>query len=168
VPVVSALLNDAPFPDESFDAITMWDVLEHVHQPLVVIDAAARLLRPGGVLVVNHPNTASIDRRLFGRFWMGYELPRHLYLYPGDLLRRLMAERGLVEIERRCLYGSHAASSTSLALMTQDRYGSGRLTQAIRAVLFSKLLRVLLLPYFKLIDDRRMGSNITAVFQRIA
>ena len=168
VPVVSAVLNEAPFADASFDAITMWDVLEHVHDPLAILDAVARLLRPGGVFVVNHPNTASIDRRLFGRYWLGYELPRHLYLYPGDLLRRLMEERGFIEIERRCVYGSYAASSTSIILMAVDHFGQSWITHLIRAIVYSKWLRILWLPYFKFIDKQRLGSNITAVFRRVA
>lgn len=168
VPVISAVLNEAPFADASFDAITMWDVLEHVHDPLVILDTVARLLRPGGVFVVNHPNTASIDRRVFGRYWLGYELPRHLYLYPGELLRRLMEERGFIEVERRCVYGSYAASSTSLVLMSVDHLGQNRITNLIRTIVYSKLLRLLFLPYFKIIDSQGLGSNITAVFRRVA
>src|SRR5215211_4363629 len=45
--VVEGTLNGAPFAEQSFDAITMWDVFEHVYDPRAVIQAAARLLRPG-------------------------------------------------------------------------------------------------------------------------
>jgi 2-polyprenyl-3-methyl-5-hydroxy-6-metoxy-1,4-benzoquinol methylase len=164
--IVEGLLNEAAFADESFDVITMWDVLEHVYDPPAVIRAAARLLRHGGILVINHPNLASVDRRLFGRFWCGYELPRHLYLYPADLLRRMMAEHGLQEAERRCFYGSHSASATSLAFIAEAYLGKGRISRIARRLFFNMCVRLLLVPYFKLIDHYRRGSNVTVVFKR--
>lgn len=161
-----AVLNAAPFADGSFDAITMWNVFEHVYDPRAVIAEAARLLRPGGVLVITHPNLDSIDRRLFGHTWIGYELPRHIYLFPSDLLRDLMAEYGLTEIERSCFYGSHAATMTSIMFLVEARLGRGRAAGLVRRALFSLPARVLCAPYFMLIDRLRLGSNITAVFRR--
>jgi SAM-dependent methyltransferase len=166
VDVVQSVLNDAPFAPASFDAITMWDVLEHVYNPRAVLAQVARLLRPGGVFVVNHPNLDSIDRQLFGTFWAGYELPRHLYLFPTDLLRQLMAEYGLQEMERRCLYGSHAASATSLWFMAVSYWGRGRASQVVRRLAGSKLCRLMAIPYFQQIDRRALGSNVTVVFRR--
>lgn len=167
VDVVQGVLNDAPFAPASFDAITMWDVLEHVYDPRTVLDEVARLLRPGGVFVVNHPNLDSIDRRLFGAFWLGYELPRHLYLFPTNLLRCLLAERSLREVERRCLVGSHAASATSVWLLTKWYWGQGRVSQSVRRLMFSKLFRLVALPYFQVIDRRKLGSNVTVVFKKV-
>lgn len=164
--VVRGVLNDGTFASRSFDAVTMWDVLEHVYDPRAVIAEAARILRPGGVLVVNHPNTASLDRRLFGRLWVGYELPRHLYLYPSDQLTRLMAEYGLREVERTCFYGSHAAAVDSLTYAFEERYGRGAGSRALRRALRSLPARVAALPYFIVADRLRLGSNITAVFKR--
>lgn len=164
--VVEGFLNSPPFAPQTFDAITLWDVLEHVYNPRTVILQSAKLLKPGGVLVVNHPNLDSIDRRLFGDLWLGYELPRHLNLFPTDLLRCLMADVGLKEVKRECLYGSHAATSSSLMFVIEQRFGSGRFSQIMRKILFSKSMRLLLTPYFKLIDYYRLGSNVTVVFQK--
>ena len=166
VPVISGTLNDAPFASSSFDAITMWDVLEHVYDPRAVIAEAARLLRPGGVLVVNHPNLDSIDRRIFGRLWLGYELPRHLHLFPTELLHTLMGEYGLHEAERRCLYGSHAATATSITLVAKTKPAIQAWEHTLRRVVFSKPMRVACVPYFTLVDRARKGSNVTAVFRK--
>src|SRR5438876_553064 len=54
-----------------FEAITMWQALEHVHQPLEVLRAAYRLLTPGGRLVVAVPNFAGWAARWFGPHWFG-------------------------------------------------------------------------------------------------
>ncbi|NNJ09835.1 class I SAM-dependent methyltransferase [Chloroflexales bacterium ZM16-3] len=160
------ILNDGPFADSSLDAITMWNVFEHVYDPRSVLSEAARLLRPGGVLVLTHPNVDSIDRRIFGNIWIGYELPRHIYLYPADLLRDLAAEYGLREVERSCFYGSHAATATSLTFLIERVIGTGRLSAALRKLLFSPPARVLCAPYFMIIDRMRRGSNITTIYQR--
>jgi SAM-dependent methyltransferase len=164
--VLVSTLNDAPFSDESFDVLTMWDVLEHVYDPCSVLDEVARLLRPGGIFVVNHPNLESIDRRLFGRFWAGFELPRHLYLFPTELLKELMFQRGFQQQERLCLYGSHAGTSTSLMFLIRHIAGSGRLADMIFRLAQSKGARILLLPYFKFIDILKIGSNVTVVFKK--
>jgi ubiquinone/menaquinone biosynthesis C-methylase UbiE len=167
IEVIQGILNTAPFTDQSFDAITMWDVLEHTYNPRMVIAEAARLLRPNGVLVINHPNIDSIDRHLFGHFWIGYELPRHMYLFPAYLLRRLMAEQGLYEVERRCFYGSHAATSTSLTFVCEAYCGKGHISQTINRIAFSKVARVLMVLYFKIIDQMQLGSNITVIFKKV-
>jgi 2-polyprenyl-3-methyl-5-hydroxy-6-metoxy-1,4-benzoquinol methylase len=162
--VVEGVLNVAPFAEKSFDAITMWDVLEHVYHPRQVLLDVARLLKPGGVFVVNHPNTDSIDRKIFGDMWLGYELPRHLYLFPSDLLKDLMAELGFEEVGRRCLYGSHAATFSSLMFLVEQRIKNPRIVWLVRKLVFNIFSRLLLLPYFKVIDSLNWGSNITAVF----
>jgi SAM-dependent methyltransferase len=161
------LLNEPPFARGAFDAITMWDVLEHVYAPKQVIEQAAGLLRTGGMLIINHPNLDSIDRRLFGRLWLGYELPRHLTLFPSPLLNRLMADAGLVEVSRKCLYGSHAATSSSLMYVIASRVSSKRVHDISRKLLFSRLARVMVAPWFKMMDWLRVSSNVTVTFRKV-
>jgi 2-polyprenyl-3-methyl-5-hydroxy-6-metoxy-1,4-benzoquinol methylase len=70
-----------PHPDlrpGSFDLITMWQALEHVHQPMAVLREAHRLLVPGGKLMVAVPNIDSLAFRWFGPVWYALDLPRHL------------------------------------------------------------------------------------------
>jgi len=50
------LVSDPPFPEASFDAVTMLDVLEHMYDPVLSVTQCARLLKPGGLLVVKSPN----------------------------------------------------------------------------------------------------------------
>jgi ubiquinone/menaquinone biosynthesis C-methylase UbiE len=164
--VLAGVLNQAPLADQSFDAITFWDVLEHVYHPRAVIAEAARLLRPGGVLVINHPNIESLDRRIFGRYWLGYELPRHLYLFPAALLRQLMAEQGLYEVEQRCLYGSYSATISSLQFLLSEYLGRSHSDRLVNQVLLSMPLRFLAAPIFGVIDRQGLGSNITVVFRK--
>lgn len=64
-------LEDAPFEEASFDAITMWDLLEHLPVPLQGLENALRLLKPSGVLLVNTPNENSLIRRVARLLYRG-------------------------------------------------------------------------------------------------
>lgn len=78
---LEAFAGSLPHPNlESarFDLITMWHALEHVHDPLLVLREARRLLEPAGKLVVAVPNIDSLAFRWFGNAWFGLDLPRHL------------------------------------------------------------------------------------------
>ena len=87
-------LPHAELRPASFDVITMWQALEHVHDPLAVLHAARQLLVPGGRLVVSVPNLASAPFRWFGPDWFGLDLPRHLLHFTPDTLARLVQQAG--------------------------------------------------------------------------
>jgi SAM-dependent methyltransferase len=83
---------DAPFPAESFDAITCFHVLEHLYRPREIFTRVFNWLKPGGVFYFMVPNIDSAGRRLFGTYWYALELPRHLFHFSPKSLRAL-AER---------------------------------------------------------------------------
>jgi SAM-dependent methyltransferase len=94
---------DAPFPAGGFDAITMWDFLEHVMDPHAVLAKARDLLAPGGVLLVFTIDTSSLFNRIgdlvhrtvgAGRIAeLLYDF-RHTYYFTGQSLRRLLERHG--------------------------------------------------------------------------
>ena len=75
--------------------ITLWHVLEHLANPWDVLDAAARQLEPGGVLLVATPNPDSLQFKVLRTRWAHIDAPRHLFLIPYDALRRRADELGL-------------------------------------------------------------------------
>jgi SAM-dependent methyltransferase len=85
----------ATVDDGPFDAITMWHVLEHLHDPGAALDAARRLLAPGGRLLVGVPNHDSLDAGAYGDAWYAWDVPRHLWHFTPATLRRLLARHGL-------------------------------------------------------------------------
>jgi SAM-dependent methyltransferase len=86
---------DAPFPSESFEVITCFHVLEHLHKPRQVLARAYDWLRPGGVFYVMVPNIRSAGARLFRSYWYALEIPRHLFHFSPDTLSALARSVGL-------------------------------------------------------------------------
>jgi len=82
------------FEEESFDVVTMWDVIEHLHDPVSAVMEAWRILRPGGLLAISTPNYNSFSRHVLGKKWEGLIPPRHLFVFSPRTARRLIAATG--------------------------------------------------------------------------
>jgi SAM-dependent methyltransferase len=88
---------EAPFLPNSFDVITCFDVLEHVYSPRQFLIEVQEWLKPGGIFYAMMPNISSWEARVFGSYWFGLELPRHLSHFSPRSLRHLMNELGFEE-----------------------------------------------------------------------
>jgi 2-polyprenyl-3-methyl-5-hydroxy-6-metoxy-1,4-benzoquinol methylase len=117
VPAVCGMLPQAPFRPASCGAITMFHVLEHLAEPEVYLEAARELLAPGGNLVVQVPNAASWQFRLFGRRWNGLDVPRHLHDFRASDLERLLERAGfeMVRAKHFSLRDNPAGLATTIA-----------------------------------------------------
>jgi SAM-dependent methyltransferase len=94
---LQALVGSLPHPElspQSFDVITMWHSLEHVHQPLVVLQQARSLLAPGGKLLIAIPNIDSLAFRWFGSCWYALDLPRHLTHFSSVTISWMLQRAG--------------------------------------------------------------------------
>lgn len=91
---IASRLGDAAYPDEFFDEIIIWHVLEHVEDPSHTIEECRRILRPGGRLIVAVPNFSSLQARWSGPSWFHLDAPRHLFHFPLSGLQRLVRDRG--------------------------------------------------------------------------
>lgn len=82
-------------PDEYFDVITMWHVLEHVDDLKWEIAQLQRLLKSGGRLVLALPNFQSDDAQFYKKYWAAYDVPRHLYHFCQPSVTKLFKNSGL-------------------------------------------------------------------------
>ena len=91
-PVLANVEDPLPFPDGSFDAVVVGELLEHLRFPDAVVGESRRVLRPGGVLVGSVPNAFRLQSRL--RFLRGHppeDDPTHLHMFSPGALRELLA-----------------------------------------------------------------------------
>lgn len=77
-------------PAESFDAITMWHVLEHVHDLHEYIQQLRFLLKAEGKIFIAVPNYMSYDAQHYKQFWAAYDVPRHLYHFSPKSMKTLL------------------------------------------------------------------------------
>ena len=95
VPVLRSPIERGLVPSSSFDLATMWDVIEHVPDPLRALRAAADALRIGGALVLTTGDVESLAAKLSGQRWHLYNLPEHLFFHTERSLRSLAERAGL-------------------------------------------------------------------------
>jgi 2-polyprenyl-3-methyl-5-hydroxy-6-metoxy-1,4-benzoquinol methylase len=81
-------------PNDSFDVITMWHVLEHVHELHRYIDQIKLLLKQNGTLFIAVPNYTSYDAEKYQEYWAAYDVPRHLYHFSPASMQELARMHG--------------------------------------------------------------------------
>ncbi len=159
--VQTGALEQANYPDGFFDVITMWNVIEHLPDPLSTLKFIHRLLKPKGLLVFNTPSLDSWDARLFGPYWIGFELPRHYVVFSRKTLRDMLQTAGFGILNTRSIYGSHAASMSSMRFWLRSLPMPDNLRGLIEKILFSLLCRVLMAPVFFLMDRFNLSTAPT-------
>ncbi|MEW5946645.1 MAG: class I SAM-dependent methyltransferase [bacterium] len=87
-------ITDAPYDDETFDAVTMFDVIEHLTNPYAALRKAFRLLRRGGRIFIVTPSFDSLPRRILGADWGLLAPEHHLYYFTPATLRKLVEIAG--------------------------------------------------------------------------
>jgi len=92
---INELFNLKP---NSFDAITLWHVLEHVHDLQKHLQQFKGLLKPGGHLIIAVPNYTSFDASVYKQYWAAYDVPRHLYHFSPLSIKLLMEKHEMTLI----------------------------------------------------------------------
>lgn len=80
---------------ESYDIIVLWQVIEHLPNPVAALQTIVQHLTPGGILVFSAPNPSSLQFWLFGRQWAHLDAPRHLNLIPIPVLQQVLEQLGM-------------------------------------------------------------------------
>lgn len=120
----------------SFDAITMWHVLEHVHALQHYMQRLKVLLKPGGKLFIAVPNYTSADAVKYGKDWAAYDVPRHLYHFSPKSMQALLERNGLkLEQQLPMVYDSFYIS----LLSSGYRHGKTSWVEAVTTGLRSNL-----------------------------
>lgn len=82
----------ARFPDNYFDAVRLYHVIEHLDKPDLALRIIRKKLKKYGELILGTPNVNSITARLFGKYWLNLDSPRHIFLFAPNTLRKLLVK----------------------------------------------------------------------------
>lgn len=139
-------------PDNSLDAITMWHVLEHVHQLQEYMQKLKSLIKDSGRIFIAVPNYSSKDAAHYQEKWAAYDVPRHLYHFCPDSMRKLLEVNGLKLLNiKRMPYDSFYVS-----MLTERNTGHG----VVRGVWHG------LLSYFSALGNKERCSSVIYVIEK--
>jgi 2-polyprenyl-3-methyl-5-hydroxy-6-metoxy-1,4-benzoquinol methylase len=148
VPAELGFLEDSTLKRESFTAVTLNHVIEHIHDPHAALRMCHDLLLPTGVLWIATPNFDSTSHREFGRHWRGLEPPRHLVLYRSSSLDHILTQAGFTVVARPRYCGATAMfqESASIARWASSNAGSARSFRGTTPRAFAANIRAFVSP----------------------
>jgi ubiquinone/menaquinone biosynthesis C-methylase UbiE len=158
--VFTGNLQAASFPDNTFDAVTMWDVLEHLHDPTATLREIHRVMKPGGILALRVPNGDSYDARIFGSYWSGLDAPRHLYVYSRSTLRALLEKNGFEVLRMTSKHGSYLGFVLSIRMLVVSKGMKPAMRDALIAAMYHPLARMASAPLFYLYSLLQNSSQL--------
>jgi SAM-dependent methyltransferase len=160
--ITTGSFSQFPARPGTFDAITMWDVLD----PVSAVAKASCLLRPQGILVLRVPHLESVEARCFGRYWVGLDAPRHLFVFPRSVLESMLRKAGLTVVERR-YWGGYHLFALSVGFWLEAHRESRLPRQLLGRLLASLPVRALTYPWFAFVDCvLGRGPAITVVARK--
>jgi 2-polyprenyl-3-methyl-5-hydroxy-6-metoxy-1,4-benzoquinol methylase len=146
-------------PAGRYDAITAFDVIEHMPDPVAFVRRAASWLRPGGAIALTVPNAASLTARLLGRRWFYYAAPDHVHYFSPATVRRLLDPHGFTDVRvsgfSKPVTLRYALMQTAL-LSRRLEPAAGRLAAALPGRLGTRAIR---LPLGELLATARRRAG---------
>mgnify|MGYP001150036401 CR=1 FL=1 len=127
LPVITGTLPDAKLPADHYDVVTLWDVIEHVPDPVPLLAEAARVLRPGGRLVLTTGDWGSAYARAKGADWHLMTPPWHLTMFSRATLAVAARRAGLTPVGWRSegVAGDGFAWRSKVSLLVSRALGLG-------------------------------------------
>jgi SAM-dependent methyltransferase len=160
-------LLQANYKNDQFDIVTMWDVLEHLEEPIETLQEIWRILRKEGLLILKVPNSHSLDRKIFKKYWAGIDAPRHVYVFNKDNIGILLSKFDFDFLIVRTQFGGYLNFLKSVLFFINDKqYYSERKRKLLEKFLKTPLLRILTYPIFEFINLLGYGSSLVVVAKK--
>lgn len=111
----------AKYPDNYFDAIRLYHVIEHLDDPALCLRLIRKKLKKKGELIMGTPNMESTISKLFKSYWYNLDSPRHFFLFSPNTLGQLVEKEGF--IIKKIEFCSAGGIAGSLQYYTEDMVG---------------------------------------------
>lgn len=103
----------------SVGTAVMRHVIEHLRDPAVVLDRLHAAIEPGGHLYLGTPDARALAARVFGRYWHGWDPPRHLHIFTANALRQLVRDHGFEPVQERWFWSPEQWTGSLRHTLTQ-------------------------------------------------
>jgi SAM-dependent methyltransferase len=118
-------------PENEFEVISMWHVLEHVHELKPYLNQCFKSLKQNGRLIIAVPNYTSFDARFYKKYWAAYDLPRHLYHFSPTSMTILLESMGFEIVQIIPMW----YDSFYVSLLSEKYKNSGKIGMIIAGVI---------------------------------
>ena len=98
------LTNRETWKNKKYDIIVLWHVLEHVHNPFFLIQLLKKRLNKKGKIFIAIPNFKSFDSKYYGKYWAGYDTPRHLWHFSRKSIHLIAKKYNFKIFKEKSLY----------------------------------------------------------------
>jgi SAM-dependent methyltransferase len=157
ISVYTGDLLGAAYPDQFFHVVRMSFVLEHLPKPRETLQEIRRILVSKGRIYISIQNARSLHYRLFGQRWFSLDVPRHLFTFTPETIKRLLSS---LDLEPKTIWFESGTRSflASLQYIVNDRYQRGAGYTASQSVVKSRFLRALSTPICWVADQMGWGD----------
>ena len=174
VEIVTTSIENLP-ADARFDLIILFQVLEHIGEPVALLSECAKRLEPGGKVIVNVPNFASWQSRFAGPKWLHLDVPRHLNHFTPESLAQTLERAGLKLDELRFASLEHDPYGWVESAISRISGRTNRVTRFLMgldpfgpAVFFSFVLGAMLMPLALLLAGVSWLAGKGALMEAVA
>ena len=159
--VFHGYLEDMDYPDDYFDVVTLWDVLEHIPDPGRALDIIHRVLKPDGILICTLPNATGWERAWFREYWSGWDVPRHYNTFTPKTITTFLNNHHFMVKEIFSFTGRHGSFLMSIGFFLEDWRKPDWLKIGLLRLLQSLPFRVIIHPYYLLAESLNKSSTMT-------
>jgi len=153
-------------PAAPYDVVVLANVLEHAWDPVTMLASVRRLLRPEGEVWISCPNAASLWRRVFGRAWINWHVPFHLWHFSSNTLQELLSLANFSIITIKTFTPALWVTQSICLRASRPEGGRNKLIRCAPLVaLMTLIIKLLVLPFFHNINRRMAGDCLIVVAQ---
>ena len=163
--VLNGTLEEFELDNNQYDVITYWDVFEHTFSPSQQLEIVYKILKKNGKLVINIPNVKSFDHKLFKNSWVGYDIPRHLFVFNEIALKNYLTKHGFRLVAKKCIIPSYYGSILSLRNWLKVKNFSKE--KLLFKFLYFPGIRFIFEPILAIINSLGYGTVITFFAEKI-
>lgn len=163
---LDAINEDSPHKSlerlEFYEAIVLWQVIEHLPEPFEFLKIASRKIKPGGILLLSTPNPLSFQLKAMRSFWPHIDAPRHINLFPPEMLKKYLEALGMREVFFSCSdQGAKGWNIFGWQRLLMNFFGNGFMQKPM--FILGYFLGVLMSPFD---GQAARGASYTLIFQK--